>query len=150
LMGSRCPYGKGSILMGKRAAHRKVSGRCAVSYAKTAEPIEMPFGMWIRMGLRNRVLDGDPNRPGHARRQSAVSCAKMAEPIEMRLGFMTRVGPTKRVLGGVVHWRQLLNTIAPSMYCGGDAACCQVTLITCLHGAPDGGRLMLVCMRCVI
>jgi len=25
--------------------------------AKTAEPIEMPFGLWTRMGPVNRVLD---------------------------------------------------------------------------------------------
>jgi len=25
-----------------------------------AEPIEMPFGLWARMGPRNHVLDGGP------------------------------------------------------------------------------------------
>jgi len=30
------------------------------SRAKTAEPIEMPFGLWARMGPRNHVLDGGP------------------------------------------------------------------------------------------
>ena len=29
--------------------------------AKTAELIEMPFGLWARMGPRNRVLDGGPD-----------------------------------------------------------------------------------------
>jgi len=29
--------------------------------AKTAEPIEMPFGMWTQMDARNYVLDGDPH-----------------------------------------------------------------------------------------
>ena len=29
-----------------------------VTYAKTAEPIEMLFGMWARIGPRNHVLDG--------------------------------------------------------------------------------------------
>ena len=29
-----------------------------MSCAKTAEPIEMPFGMWTWVGLRKRVLDG--------------------------------------------------------------------------------------------
>jgi len=29
-----------------------------VSCAKSAEPIKMPFGMWIREGPRNHVLDG--------------------------------------------------------------------------------------------
>jgi len=28
--------------------------------AKMAEPIEMPFGLWARMGPRNHVLDGSP------------------------------------------------------------------------------------------
>jgi len=31
----------------------------AVSSAKTAEPIEMPFGMWTRVGPIKHVLDGD-------------------------------------------------------------------------------------------
>jgi len=31
-----------------------------VIYAKTAELIEMPFGLWAQMGLRNHVLDGGP------------------------------------------------------------------------------------------
>jgi len=31
-----------------------------VSPAKTAEPIEMPFGLWVWMGPRNQVLDVDP------------------------------------------------------------------------------------------
>jgi len=29
-----------------------------VSPAKTAAPIEMPFGLWAWMGRRNHVLDG--------------------------------------------------------------------------------------------
>jgi len=28
--------------------------------AKTAEPIEMLFGLWDQMGCRNHVLDGSP------------------------------------------------------------------------------------------
>jgi len=28
--------------------------------AKTAEPIEMPFELWARMGSMNHVLDGGP------------------------------------------------------------------------------------------
>ena len=31
-----------------------------VSPARTAAPIEMPFGSWARMGRRNRVIDGGP------------------------------------------------------------------------------------------
>jgi len=29
------------------------------------------------------------------------------------------------------HWRHLANTVEPSM-CGGDVACCQITLSICL------------------
>ena len=32
-----------------------------VSPTKMAEPIEMPFGLWARMGPRNHVLDGVPD-----------------------------------------------------------------------------------------
>ena len=40
------------------AVHRKVYGHSTVSYAKTAELIEMPFGMWTLAGPRKHVLDG--------------------------------------------------------------------------------------------
>ena len=32
-----------------------------VSPAKTAEPIEMPFGLWTWVGSGKHVLDGGPN-----------------------------------------------------------------------------------------
>ena len=31
--------------------------------AKTAEPIKMPFGLWVWVGSRNHVLDGGPDLP---------------------------------------------------------------------------------------
>jgi len=31
------------------------------SPTKTVEPIEMPFGLWTRVGPRNHVLDGGPD-----------------------------------------------------------------------------------------
>ena len=34
-----------------------------VSPAKTAEPIEMPFGLWMRVGPGNHVLDKVPDPP---------------------------------------------------------------------------------------
>jgi len=34
-----------------------------VSLAKTAEPIEMSFGLWTRVGSRNQILDGGPDSP---------------------------------------------------------------------------------------
>jgi len=35
-------------------------GHSAVICAKTAEPFQMPFVLWARMGRRNHVLDGGP------------------------------------------------------------------------------------------
>jgi len=57
--GARSPW-EGAILRGKGAPHCKVWGHSAVPCAKTAEPIEMPFGLWAGMGPRNHALDGGP------------------------------------------------------------------------------------------
>jgi len=46
------PQREGAIFRGKLAAHCKVYGLSAVSCAKTAEPIEIPFGMWTPVGPR--------------------------------------------------------------------------------------------------
>jgi len=35
-----------------------------VCCAKTAEPVEVPFGVWTRGGPRNHVLDGSPDSSG--------------------------------------------------------------------------------------
>ena len=45
--------------MGEGAADCKVLGPLVMSCAKkTAEQIEMPFGVWTRVGPRKHVLDG--------------------------------------------------------------------------------------------
>ena len=41
----------------ERGAHCKVYGFSAVSYAKTAEPIDLPFGLWIRVGRRKHTFN---------------------------------------------------------------------------------------------
>ena len=44
--------------------------------AKTAEPIEMPFGMRARVGRSNQVLDGDPDLPrGRGNFGNRYTCA---------------------------------------------------------------------------
>jgi len=65
-----------------------------LSPSKAAEPIEMLFGLWPRMGLKNHVLDINPDFPmgrgifekGYERStsckvegHSAVSCATSAQ-----------------------------------------------------------------------
>ena len=55
--GSRHPMGSGNF-EGGRAAHCKVKGCFAMSFAKTAEPFEMLFGIWTLTVPRNHVLHG--------------------------------------------------------------------------------------------
>ena len=62
---------------------------------------------------------------------TAACCAKMADPIQMLFGIWTLVGPWKHALDRGGHRRHLANTVKPSV-CGGDAACCQITLTACL------------------
>ena len=57
LMGAPDPPTQGAILREQEAAHCKVWGLSAVSPAKTAEPTEMPFGGWTRVGPGNYALD---------------------------------------------------------------------------------------------
>ena len=100
LDGNPDPSWKGEIFRG-RAVPCKVQGHLAVGCAKTAEPIEMPCGLWARVGSRNHILDRmqiapcegaifrGKDMPGYARRHSVVSCAKMAEPIKMPFELWT-------------------------------------------------------------
>jgi len=72
-----------------------------VSPAKTAKPIEMLFGFWVRTHPRNHVLDGGQipmergnfGGKGAQLGQSAITCAKTAEPIVMPFGL--RLGLAK-------------------------------------------------------
>jgi len=47
-----------------------------VNPAKTAEPIEMPFGSWNRLGSKNHVLDAVhiPHRKGQFWEKREVNC----------------------------------------------------------------------------
>jgi len=45
-----------------------------------------------------------------------VSCAKTAEAIKMPFWTWIQMGPRKHKLHGGAHWRNLANTIAPSMF----------------------------------
>ena len=37
----------------------------SLSFAKTAEPIEVPFGVWTLVGPRNQGLGGGVGSPGN-------------------------------------------------------------------------------------
>ena len=62
-MGSRSP--SGSNFQGKTASHCKAYGRSTV---KTAEPVDMSFGIWTRVDQWNHVLYGGSRSP-HAKVQ---------------------------------------------------------------------------------
>ena len=49
------PPCEGTILRGKGAASCEVQGLSAMSRVKTAEPTDMPFGMWTGVGPGNHV-----------------------------------------------------------------------------------------------
>jgi len=57
MYGVLIPHGRGNF-KGKGASRCKVQRHSAVICAKTAEPIEMPFGSWTRVGPRKHVLVG--------------------------------------------------------------------------------------------
>jgi len=76
-----------------------------VSPTKTAEPIEMPFGLRTWIGPGNHVLDGGADARmgrGNFEGEGASHCkvqghsshlCKMAEPIEMPFGLLDFDGP---------------------------------------------------------
>jgi len=75
-----------------------------VSPAKTAEPIEMPFGLRTWVGPRDHVLDGVQIPHGKGQifwGEWASHCGTTAEPIGMPFGLWATMGPRNRVLHGV-------------------------------------------------
>ena len=73
-----------------------------MSCAETAELIDLPFGLWTRVGRRKHKF----NRI-RLWRKCALPCGHMW-----------------------AHWRHVANTTEPSV-CGGDAVLYQITLTTC-------------------
>jgi len=57
------PTWEGAILRGKQETHCKLYRHSAVSCANTAEPIEVPFGLWALMGRKHHVLHGRSSSP---------------------------------------------------------------------------------------
>ena len=63
--GSRFPHDKGPIgqFLGKGRSIVKYRDALPSALQKKAELIEMPFGLWARVGPTNHVLDGGPDAP---------------------------------------------------------------------------------------
>jgi len=92
-LGSGLRWAEGSRSSIVFARWRQCTWRHCCVLCKTAEPIDLPFGLWTRVGRRKHKFN-------HIR-QVAPMCPD-----------------------GRAHWRQLANTIEPSV-CGGDAVLCQ-------------------------
>ena len=106
---------KGAIL-GEGGAHYNACAQYAVFRAKTAETIEIAFGLRTRVGPRNHVLDGVlaqgifQERTFYGMPDDTVPSAVqkwLNRSIEMLFGLGTRVGPSRHVLrrvhAGVTH-----------------------------------------------
>jgi len=86
------------------------------------------------MGGQIAPCEGVMTCPG-MRDDTDVSCPRTAEPIEMSFGLWTRNVPWKDVLHGGAHWRNLANTIEPSVFGGYMRSFCEITLTTCYISA---------------
>jgi len=74
-----------------------------------AEPIDIPFWLWTRVGPRNHLLDVGPYRPsegaifkvkymsGHARRHSALPLMGILNPNLPTVGEMLSAGGNVRL-----------------------------------------------------
>jgi len=85
-MGSRSPWEGVGNFRGEGATPCKAYWHCAVICAKTAEVIEMPFGLWtsVSTGPTKHVLDGAqiPHANGHLlgeRTCSTTLCSELCE-----------------------------------------------------------------------
>jgi len=87
---------------------------------KTAEPIDMPFGLRTRVGPGNHVLHWGPDshmRKGNFGGKESpivkyrdflpyVSCAETAEPIDLPFVLWSRVGRSEGGTSSIARWRQ--------------------------------------------
>jgi len=121
LDGGPDPSWAGAILRGNGRPIVKYRDT-VVSCAKMAEPIEMLFGLSIRVGPRKHVLDMGPDRPklrgSFYRKGNAVVC-----PTTLCLGKRVHSDATGQIPLNCpcVAAMDLVNTIEPSV-CGSDAA----------------------------
>ena len=97
----------------------------------------LPFGLRTRTGPGNHVLDEVQIPPweGATLRGRAAYCIRTLCRELCKNGWTDRKavwdwdsgGPKEACLRWGAHWRHLANTTKLTM-CGGDAACCQITL----------------------
>jgi len=93
--------------------------------AKTAEPIDLPFCLWNRVGRRMHkfkcirqvapVCTSSIEFPGNAICQMTLCCelCKMAEPINLPFALWSHVGGRKNKFNRICHVSPWKGTLAP-------------------------------------
>jgi len=106
-------------------------------------PIEMPFGLWSRMSPRNHVQMEVQihSRKGGILKGESKALQKRLNRSICRLDVDSG-WPKEACIRWGAHWRHLANTTEPFV-CGGDAACCQITLTTCYYSSRLRIALMI-------
>jgi len=105
----------------------------------------MPFGLRTRLGPRIRFSRGSrsPVRTRNFEEEAAhfkigTLCRELCKidwSYRDAVRDLDSGGPKEACINGDAHWRHLVNATELSM-CGGDAACRQITLTTCLLLLP--------------
>ena len=106
-MGSRYPIGRSNLEGNVMPRHAR--RHSDVSCAKTAESIEIPFGLWTPMGQGKHVIDRGPDP--HAMGQflgnricpcmpddTLLRCPQTAEPIELPFELWAQIGSSNHVI----------------------------------------------------
>jgi len=68
----------------------RMVGLPVLSPAKTAEPIEIPFGFWASVGQRNHVLDGLYGRYVLVSKNAQLNCLSVAAMQPCQITLTTR------------------------------------------------------------
>jgi len=88
----------------------KVMGHCAVSCAKTGEPIDMPFWIKTRVGPRNHVLGGGADPPKGRSNFRGLSCPCHSKALEI---FARRCKKDHSIANNVMLQKESLSLSVP-------------------------------------
>jgi len=100
-MGSRSPIGSGNFFLGGGRPIVKYRDILRSSLQKTAEPIEMPCGLWAGIGPCNYVLDGGPDaamRRGNFDGERAVGWLEFNVPFQHKYGYIRDEGKGRPIV----------------------------------------------------
>jgi len=124
-LGTKVDLGQGHIVLHEDPAPPPKKGTAPNFRPCLLWPGSCPSQLLLSSCCRLASLSRIPHR-SRLLYVTIVSPAKTAEPIESAVWDVDSAGTN---MGA--HWRNLVNTIEPSL-CGGDAVLCQISLTTCV------------------